>query len=175
VWSKRGNHSPEFKVRVAIEAISGRKTIQEIAADHASASRKCSASLGATHPGEPWEWQLLDGVSERFTRGKKTRDKEEGQAKKAELFQQSCVSSRRLRLCRSLTARAVADGAGVSPKNLSCSGVRELRKLVDHDHPELSVSRQFSLLDLPRSTLYCRSTSARESMLQIMAGSMPST
>jgi putative transposase len=28
-------HSPEFKVQVAMEAISGRKTIQEIAADHA--------------------------------------------------------------------------------------------------------------------------------------------
>jgi hypothetical protein len=29
--SKRCTHSPEFKARVAIEAISGRKTIQEIA------------------------------------------------------------------------------------------------------------------------------------------------
>jgi putative transposase len=28
-------HSPEFKARVAMEAISGRKTIQEIAADGA--------------------------------------------------------------------------------------------------------------------------------------------
>jgi transposase-like protein len=33
--SKRRTHSPEFKARVAMEAISGRKTIQEIAADHA--------------------------------------------------------------------------------------------------------------------------------------------
>jgi putative transposase len=32
--SKRRTHSPEFKARVAMEAISGRKTIQEIAADH---------------------------------------------------------------------------------------------------------------------------------------------
>jgi transposase-like protein len=31
---KRRTHSPEFKARVAMEAISGRK-IQEIAADHA--------------------------------------------------------------------------------------------------------------------------------------------
>ncbi len=28
--SKRRTHSPEFKARVAMEAISGRKTIQEI-------------------------------------------------------------------------------------------------------------------------------------------------
>ena len=32
---KRRTHSPEFKARVAMEAISGRKTIQEIAANHA--------------------------------------------------------------------------------------------------------------------------------------------
>ena len=32
--SKRRTHSPEFKSRVAIEAISGRKTLQEIAAGY---------------------------------------------------------------------------------------------------------------------------------------------
>jgi putative transposase len=31
--SKRRTHNPEFKVRVAMEAISGRKTLKEIAAD----------------------------------------------------------------------------------------------------------------------------------------------
>jgi transposase-like protein len=36
--SKRRTHSPEFKARVAMEAISGRKTIQEGAADHAIGS-----------------------------------------------------------------------------------------------------------------------------------------
>ena len=41
------------------------------------------------NPGEQVEApQLLDGASELFTRGKKTKDKEEGQAKEAELFQQ---------------------------------------------------------------------------------------
>ena len=33
--SKRRTHRPDFKVRVAMSAISGRKTIQEIAAYHA--------------------------------------------------------------------------------------------------------------------------------------------
>jgi transposase-like protein len=33
--SKRRTHSPEFKAKVAIAAISGRKTLQEIAADGA--------------------------------------------------------------------------------------------------------------------------------------------
>jgi transposase-like protein len=32
--NKRRTHSSEFKAKVAMEAISGRKTIQEIAANH---------------------------------------------------------------------------------------------------------------------------------------------
>ncbi len=76
--SKRRTHSPEFKARVAMEAISGRKTIQEIAADQ------------AIHPIQVSQWkrQIFDGASELFTRGKQTRDKEEVQAKETELFQQ---------------------------------------------------------------------------------------
>ena len=76
--SQRRTYRPEFKAMVAMEAISGRKTIQEIAADH------------AIHPIQVSQWkrQLLDGASELFTRGKNTKDKEEGQAKEAELFQQ---------------------------------------------------------------------------------------
>jgi hypothetical protein len=35
-----------------------------------------------------WKRQLLDGASELFIRGKQTKDKDEWQAKEAELFQQ---------------------------------------------------------------------------------------
>ena len=61
-----------------MEAISGRKTIQEIVADH----------IIHPIPVNQWKKQLLDGGSELLTRGKKSKDKEEGQAKEAELFQQ---------------------------------------------------------------------------------------
>jgi putative transposase len=54
-------------------------------------------------------------------------------------------------------------------KNLSSSDAHELRKQVDLDHPELSVSRQCVLLGLPRSTLYYRPVPVRQSTLQIMA------
>jgi transposase-like protein len=76
--SKRRTHSPEFKAKVAMEAISGRKTLQEIAADH------------AVHPIQVSQWkkQLLEGASDLFTRGKKAHTKDESQAKEAELFQQ---------------------------------------------------------------------------------------
>ena len=142
--SKRRNHSPEFKSRVAMEAISGRKTIQEIAADH------------AIHPIEVSQWkkQLLDGASELFTRGKKSKEKEEGQAKEAELFQQIGKLQMELEWLK---------------KNLSCFDVHELRKLVDSEHPELSISRQCALLGLPRATHYYRPTPVRASTLRIMA------
>jgi len=52
-----------------MEAISGRKTIQQIAADHAIHRIQVSQ----------WKQQLLDGASELLTRGKQTRDKGEGQ------------------------------------------------------------------------------------------------
>ena len=63
--SKRRTHSPEFKSRVAMEAISGRKTIKEIAADH------------AIHPIQMSQWKKLlsDGASELFTRGKMSKEK----------------------------------------------------------------------------------------------------
>ena len=75
--SKRRTHSPEFKARDAMEAISGRKTLQEIAADH------------AIHPIQVSQWkkQLLEGSSELFTRGKKSQAKDGARSRK-----QSCSS-----------------------------------------------------------------------------------
>jgi putative transposase len=54
-------------------------------------------------------------------------------------------------------------------KNLSCSDAHELRKLVDQDHPELNISRQYILLGLPRSTIYYWPVPVRQSTLRIMA------
>jgi hypothetical protein len=76
--SKLSTHSPEFKAIVATEAISDRNIIQGIAADHALHSIQASQR----------NRQLLDGASELFTRDSKSKDKEEGQAKGAEQFQQ---------------------------------------------------------------------------------------
>jgi transposase-like protein len=57
--SKRPTHSPEFKAKVAMEAITCLKMIQEITADN------------AIHPIQVSQWsrQLLDGASELFSRG----------------------------------------------------------------------------------------------------------
>ncbi len=74
-----------------------------------------------------------------FTRGKKTQAKDEGQAKEAELFQQIGKLQMNLEWFK---------------ESLNFSEANELRKLVDHDHPELTVRRQFELLGLPRSLFY---------------------
>ncbi len=48
--------------------------------------------------------------------------------------------------------------------------MHELRRLVDHDHQKLSVTRQCKLLRLTRSTLYYKQVPLNESTLRIMAG-----
>jgi transposase-like protein len=63
--SNRRTHSPEFKAKVAMEAISGRKTLQQIAADH------------AVHPIQVSQWkkQLLEWASELFSSAKNSKEK----------------------------------------------------------------------------------------------------
>ena len=79
---KRRTHSPEFKSRVATKAINGCNTIQEVTADH------------AIHPTQVSQWKkhLLDGAREMFTRGKKSKKEEEGQARKLNCSNRSASS-----------------------------------------------------------------------------------
>lgn len=55
----RRNHSPQFKVKVAIEALAGEKTLHEIAARH------------QVHPTQVTQWrrQLIDQAAEVFGKG----------------------------------------------------------------------------------------------------------
>jgi transposase-like protein len=57
---KRRNHSPEFKARVALEAIRGVKTVQQIAADN------------HLHPVQVTQWktQMLEAAPGVFERGR---------------------------------------------------------------------------------------------------------
>ncbi len=65
----RRNHSPQFKAKVAIEALAGEKTIHEIAAKH------------QVHPTQVTQWrrQLIDQAAEVFGKssGKGTADDRE--------------------------------------------------------------------------------------------------
>ena len=63
---KRRNHSAEFKSRIALEAIKGMKTVQQIAADN------------HLHPVQVTQWktQMIESASGVFARGRE-REKEE--------------------------------------------------------------------------------------------------
>ena len=60
--TKRKNHKPAFKARVALEAIKGERTAAELASQY------------GVHPTQihPWKIALLDGAAEVFERGYKS-------------------------------------------------------------------------------------------------------
>ncbi len=57
--TKRRRFNAEFKARVALEALRGDKTVQEIAANHKVHPNQVSA----------WKRQAMDGLSEVFSNG----------------------------------------------------------------------------------------------------------
>nr|WP_133485019.1 transposase [Aliiroseovarius marinus] len=60
--AKRRNFTDQFKAKVALEALRGDKTVQEIAAKH------------QLHPNQvsTWKRQAIDGMADVFSGGKQT-------------------------------------------------------------------------------------------------------
>jgi transposase-like protein len=73
---KRKRHSASFKAKVALEAAKQTRTIAELAKAY------------QVHPVQisQWKKQLLDGVEALFSDGRR-RDRDEGQALQAELYE----------------------------------------------------------------------------------------
>jgi len=73
--AKRKQHSPQFKAKVALEALKGIETTQTLAARF------------GIHPTQisHWKRQLLDGAADVFSNGKQHQA---SQAHEAELFEQ---------------------------------------------------------------------------------------
>jgi len=74
---KRKQHSKEFKAKVALEALKGQKTANEIAAEY------------GIHPSQinTWKKRALEGLPETFSRGQ-DRDAAQQEAEKDRLYQQ---------------------------------------------------------------------------------------
>ena len=75
---KRRQHSKAFKFKVALEAISEKKTISEIASEY------------EVHPTmvRNWKKQLLEEGAEVFQGKGKRREEKEQEAQEAELYEQ---------------------------------------------------------------------------------------
>ena len=74
---KRKNYSDDFKARVALDAVKGQKTINELASEY------------GIHPNQIGQWRkkLIDGSSDVFSRGK-NREAESHEAERDRLYQQ---------------------------------------------------------------------------------------
>jgi putative transposase len=75
---KRKHHSAAFKAQVALAALKGDRTVNELAAQH------------GVHPTliHAWKKQLLAGAEQVFTNGTRVAGAGDAEAEKAELFEQ---------------------------------------------------------------------------------------
>jgi transposase-like protein len=74
---KRKKRSDDFKARVALDALKGQKTINELASEY------------GIHPNQIGQWKkkLIEGSSDIFSRGK-NREAESHEAERDRLYQQ---------------------------------------------------------------------------------------
>jgi putative transposase len=138
---KRKQHSAAFKAQVALAAVKGDKTINELASQH------------QVHPTmiHSWKKQLLAGAEDLFSSpGKVAAVAHE--ALQAQLYEQIGRLKMELDWVK---------------KNLPCS-VEAKRALVEVNHPHLSICRQCELLGLCRSSFYYEPAQESEENLALM-------
>src|SRR5207248_10777295 len=121
---KRKQHTAAFKAQVALAALKGDKTVNELASQY------------GVHPTliHTWKKQLLAGADQVFGNGRQPAAAD-AEAEKAELFEQIG----RLKMEREWL------------KKKSARSPERLRPLVEPGHPELRVRRQCQLLGLSRA------------------------
>ena len=142
--SKRRNHSGQFKVKVALAATKGDKTIAELASEF------------GVHPTQVTQWkkQLLDALPEVFSR-RRQRDQQQQDELTAELYRQ--IGQLKVEL-------------DWLKKNLDLMPDQK-RSAIEPGHKQISISRQCELLGLPRSSLYykpCRDTRYNEQLMVLI-------
>ena len=128
--STRRRFTGEFKAKVALEALRGDKTIQEIATRH------------KVHPNQvsTWKQRAVEGMREVFSKGaeRSRGDHEGGDPGPAR------------------EDRGVDGGAGYFGQRAQVVSPERRRAMIRRDHPRLSLSRQCRLLVVSRSSLYHR-------------------
>jgi len=127
--AQRRRHAPEFKARVAIDALKEIKTIQQIAKEY------------ELHPVlvSQWKKRLKEGMSSVFERGTKKGDAD---------FEKECEGFKTV--IKDLRGKLDFE---VKKIQTARPLKRERAKLVEKNHPELSVRKQCELLDVTRSVV----------------------
>ncbi|WP_430700912.1 IS3 family transposase [Pontivivens nitratireducens] len=140
--SKRKQHAPEFKAKVALEALKGEETAAEL------------ASRFGVHPTMIHQWKrvLLEGASGVFERGGR---------KKPEIDEEQVKE-----LHAKIGELAVANFfLGTKAEALG----REVRRgMIEPDHPDLSIGQQCKLLSIARSSFYYTPKGESEQNLGLM-------
>jgi len=137
---KRKSHTSAFKAQVALAAVKGDRTINEL------------ASHFSVHPTliHAWKKQLLSGAEAVFASGSKTPGAPEDET--AELYEQ--------------IGRLKVELDWVKKKLPRSAEAK--RSLVEPKHAELSVRRQCELLDLNRSSVYYEPVAASAEDQELM-------
>ena len=126
--SKRRRFSGELKAKVALAALRGDRTLQEIASQH------------QVHPNQvgAWKRQAMEGLVEVFSKGAERRVRDH----------ESEVRDLHAKIGELIVER---DFFVARVRSMSRP---ERRAMIVRDHPALSLSRQCRLLSLGRSSLY---------------------
>ena len=139
--TQRKNYGAEFKARVALEAIKGHKTINEL------------VSHFGVHPTQinKWKRHLQTELPQIFSNRREKREQDH-EALQAQLYQQ--IGQLKVEL-------------DWLKKNLDL-GIDVKRDLIEPHHPQISIARQCELLGLPRSTYYYHSQGESPQNLHLM-------
>ena len=120
---KRRTHSPEFKARVALEALKGIKPIHEI------------ASGNGIHPVQvsKWKKELQESMAEIFERKNSAKDGAKEDEKKIERLERK-------------VGQLVIERDWLAKKVQGVGDRRKRKQLIDHGHLQLSLRVQSNLL-----------------------------
>ncbi len=137
----RKRYSAEIKAKVALEAIKGQKTTNEIAAEY------------GVYPSQiaQWKKQALDELPQIFSSGR-SEQKQSDEALTATLYQE--IGQLKVQL----------DWL----KKNQVGSLEHKRRLIEPEHPEVTIAQQCDLLGLARSSYYYQPIGETEENLHVM-------